>query len=492
MTTRWGTRSGDPLAADARLGEPTRPVAGEGDGRVRRAVVLIHGIGEQEPTGTLRGFLDGLGLGREAWSKPDRVSDNLELRRMSLYGRSSRRAPTDLYELYWAHHAPTSSAPQVLAWLGRLLRRRSGWAGGPAAPALNVLTLGLLLTVAVAALIAVVMVSREGVRAWLTQPPFWVAAGLAGAQAAVRPLLTRRLADAERYLTPDPSGVAARTDIRTEGLELMRRLHTSGVYDEIAVVGHSLGSVIGYDILRLFWDEARHPTFEKAGPQPEAERLVHDYSDPLGLEAGEVEVFQHVQRRLWRECRERGVPWLVTDFLTLGSPLAHGRLLLDTRASSLQRRQDDLELPMCPPMPSLAPSADADERSASFYPAVLRRGDLERTALVGNHGAPFGPTRWTNLYFPARWLAFGDPVGGPLRGLLGTGIRDVAVHHSGRHHPWWHRLLPLHDHLRYWDPLPGAGRRRAATVECVPTIRAVLGLEPEPGTDPTGDRGDDR
>ena len=477
MTTRWGTRSGDLRAADVRLGDPARPVAGEGDGRVRRAVVLIHGIGEQEPTGTLRGFLDGLGLGREAWSKPDRVSDNLELRRMSLYGRATRRAPTDLYELYWAHHAPSASGPQVVAWLVRLLRRRSGWTGGPAAPALNVLTLLLMLTVLAAALIAVLMVSREGVRAWLTEPPFWVAAGLAAVQAAVRPLLTRRLADAERYLTPDPAGVAARTEIRSEGLELMRRLHASGVYDEIAVVGHSLGSVIGYDILRLFWDEARHPTFERAGPQPEAERLVHDYSDPLGLAPGEVEVFQHVQRRLWRECRDRGVPWLVTDFVTLGSPLAHGRLLLDTRASSLQRRQDDLELPTCPPMPSLAPSADADERSASFYPAVLRKGDLERSVLVGNHGAPFGPTRWTNLYFPTRWLVFGDPVGGPLREVLGTGIRDVAVHHSGRHHPWWHRLLPLHDHLRYWARLDGPARSRPATVESVPLIRAVLGLE---------------
>lgn len=472
MTTRWGARAGEARGSDA-----PRPVAGEGDGRVRRAVVLIHGIGEQEPTGTLRGFLDGLGLGREAWSKPDRVSDNLELRRMSLYGRSTHRVPTDLYELYWAHHAPTASGPQVVAWLGRLLRRRSGWSGGPAAPALNVLTLLLTLTVVAAVVIAVVMVSREGVRAWLTEPPFWVAAGLALAQAAVRPLLTRRLADAERYLTPDPAGIAPRTEIRTEGLELMRRLHASGIYSEVAVVGHSLGSVIGYDILRLFWDEARHPTFEMAGPQPEAERLVHDYSDPLGLEPGEVEVFQHVQRRLWRECRERGVPWLVTDFITLGSPLAHGRLLLDTRASSLQRRQDDLELPMCPPMPSLAPSADADERSAAFYPTVLRKGDLERGVLVGNHGAPFGPTRWTNLYFPARLLVFGDPVGGPLRGVFGTGIRDVAVHHSGRHRPWWHRLLPLHDHLRYWAPLERAARARPDTVECVPVLRSVLGLE---------------
>ena len=45
----------------------SRPVAGEGDGRARQAVVLIHGIGDQRPMGTLRGFVDGLQLGR-AWS----------------------------------------------------------------------------------------------------------------------------------------------------------------------------------------------------------------------------------------------------------------------------------------------------------------------------------------------------------------------------------------------------------------------------------------
>ncbi|WP_022925940.1 hypothetical protein [Serinicoccus marinus] len=470
MTT-WGTTPT----------EPPRPVAGEGDGRVRRAVVLIHGIGEQEPTGTLRGFVDGLGLGEDAWSKPDRISDNLELRRMSVYGRSGRGSsvPTDLYELYWAHHAPESTVPQVLRWLARLLRRRSAWSGSPSAPVLNVLTLLLVLTLAAAAAIAVVMVWREGVRAWLTEPPFWVVLGLAVVQSGLRQVLTRRLADAERYLTPDPAGVAARTAIRNEGLELMRRLHAAEVYDAVVVVGHSLGSVIGYDILRLYWDEARHPAFEKVGPQPEAERLVLDYSDPLGLERGEVDVFQDVQRRLWRECRQRGVPWLVTDFVTLGSPLAHGRLLLDTRASSLQRRQDDLELPMCPPMPSLAPTEEADDRSGAFYPTVLRKGELERTALVGNHGAPFGPTRWTNLYFTRRAWLYGDPVAGPLRPTFGTGIRDLAVHHSGPHRRWWHRLLPMHAHLRYWAPLQGPPRERAGTVESVPALRAVLGLQQE-------------
>lgn len=458
-----------------------RPVAGEGDGRARQAVVIIHGIGEQRPTGTLRGFVDGLGLGT-AWSKPDRVSDSLELRRMSVYRPGER--PTDLYELYWAHHVPPSTPREVLVWLGRLLTRRSAWRGGPAAPALNLVTvLGTLALVAAVA-IAVVTTWRQGVLAWLTAPPFWVALALAAVQLLAQPFLTRRLADAERYLAPEPANIAARTAIRTEGLTLLRRLHEVGLYDRIVVVGHSLGSVIGYDVLRLFWDEARWPTFELAGPQPEAERFAVEHGDPLALRRGEVDIFQQVQHRLWQEQRARGVPWLVTDFVTLGSPLAHGRLLLEGPSATLTRRQDDLELPTCPPMPSLDPDETpegADDRAASFYPTTLRKAGsdgrpaLERTALVGNHGALFGPTRWTNLYFPTRLALWGDPVGGPLHDVFGTGIKDVAVHHSGTRR-WWHPAVPLRSHLRYWARLDRPAREREGTAEAVPALREALDL----------------
>lgn len=450
-----------------------RPVAGEGDGRHRRAVVIIHGIGEQRPTGTLRGVVDGLGLGT-AWSKPDRVSESLELRRMSVYRPGE--APTDLYELYWAHHAAPSSPRQVLGWLGRLLTRRSAWSGSPAAPALNLVTVVGVLALVAALAIAVVTTWRDGASTWLSSPPFWVALAFAAVQFVAQPLLTRRLADAERYLRPDPGNIAARTAIRTEGLTLLRRLHEVGVYDRVVVVGHSLGSVIGYDVLRLYWDEARWPLFELAGPQPEAEHFSLDYGDPLALRGGEVEIFQHVQHRLWREQRARGVPWLVTDFVTLGSPLAHGRLLLETPSASLTRRQDDLELPTCPPMPSLDPD-ESDERESTFYPSTLRKAGQERTVLVGNHGALFGPTRWTNLYFPVRLAVWGDPIGGPLAGVFGTGIRDVAVHQSGRHRRWWHRLVPLRSHLRYWTRLDGPAREREGTVEAVPALRRAIGLD---------------
>lgn len=56
---------------------------------MRQAVIIIHGIGEQRPMETLRAFVAGaFGVEKEAlngfvFSKPDRIDDTLELRRLS-------------------------------------------------------------------------------------------------------------------------------------------------------------------------------------------------------------------------------------------------------------------------------------------------------------------------------------------------------------------------------------------------------------------------
>ena len=55
---------------------------------MRQAVVIIHGIGEQQPMSTLRRFVkavlkDPSADGLLFYSKPDRISDTLELRRLT-------------------------------------------------------------------------------------------------------------------------------------------------------------------------------------------------------------------------------------------------------------------------------------------------------------------------------------------------------------------------------------------------------------------------
>lgn len=61
--------------------------------------------------------------------------------------------------------------------------------------------------------------------------------------------------DAAVYLSPTPANIEARQKIRAAGLDLLEKVMSSGRYDRIIVVGHSLGSVIGYDVLNLAWQK---------------------------------------------------------------------------------------------------------------------------------------------------------------------------------------------------------------------------------------------
>ena len=55
--------------------------------------------------------------------------------------------------------------------------------------------------------------------------------------------------NAQRAKREPLENVAARQTIREAGVDLLTKLHGSGNYDRIIVIGHSLGSVIGYDVL---------------------------------------------------------------------------------------------------------------------------------------------------------------------------------------------------------------------------------------------------
>src|SRR5207342_3016813 len=64
------------------------------------------------------------------------------------------------------------------------------------------------------------------------------------------------------YLDVDPKNVARRYAILRGGIKLLQKLHEdhdegkAGIkyrYGRVVLVGHSLGSVIAYDILRHYW-----------------------------------------------------------------------------------------------------------------------------------------------------------------------------------------------------------------------------------------------
>lgn len=462
---------------------------------MKQAIVVIHGIGEQRPLATIRGFVTALtdGLIR---SKPDRLSESFELRRFSLKQNRSM-PPTDVYELYWAHHMTRPRWSETLAWMARLVFRRSSSLPRGLRPLHRALWAVLLLAVGGTLFSAwQAFAAGNGLQAFLTSAITYAPAAALVVQLVLGRAVLGYVGDAARYLTPDPPNIQARAMIRAEGVKLLRRLHRSRRYARVMVVGHSLGSVIGYDVLRHLWDEMRFPSFKVAEPQPEAEGFEQASTEviepPDGVSRGQaVETFQQAQLRLWREQRRLGTPWLVTDFVTLGSPLAHAELLLEDPLISLRQRKDERELPTCPPTSGGEPAHYGETHD-------VETGEKRRKwhFRILNHGAVFASTRWTNLYFPHRRLILGDVVGGPLADVFGAGLRDVEVRPSID----GFRPRTLASHTMYWRRKPGAGRERkearqrrkeldrlTGTKDAIVALRSALELEAKRAKEPWPD-----
>jgi hypothetical protein len=423
---------------------------------MRQAVVIIHGIGEQRPMQTLRAFVAGvlgggesdLTLKKRIFSKPDRISDTLELRRLSVRpGKYSDNYElsdeTDFYELYWQHLMQGTTSRPVLEWALHLLfhpnklnsRLRRVWWGVVAIMA----AVAIALTVALLVLKPLLAVGLAIiVPALLTGLRFlkWLAVG------QVERLVLGFAGDAFRYLNPDPPNVQVRRAIRTAGLTLLRGLHEDELrrYERIILVGHSLGSVIAYDLITWFWQE-QHNRVKLDLESGERKTVVmrHVESSPAADEdpsplkklddPSSVEKFRKSQQVLWRYYQKR-LPWLITDLVTLGSPLSHADVLLADGLEKLELGKDQREFPTCPPK-----GEDCRDRGL-LCRAYVDANNRAHEVRILHHGAPFAITRWTNLYFPA------DIIGGPVSHLFGPGIKDVNLGSCGAR-SW-------RSHVHYW------------------------------------------
>lgn len=381
---------------------------------VKQAVVLIHGIGEQVPMDTLRGFVRAVWTTDESvrnpyvpdqvWSKPDNVSQNFELRRLTTAeGMNGKR--TDFFELYWADLMVGTKVKHLTAWLSLLLLRSPRQVPRQLR--------GLWWTIAV-----LTVVVPAGLVAWklgLVQlSGLWISAlGAAGSAVWLfaSGLLLNVAGDAARYLHVSPPNIGRRRAIRDAGIQLLTRLHESGDYDRIVVVGHSLGSVVGYDILTHLWPRFNTGHAANVGSGSSA-------PDPLEVLAAKPDLtadeYQFAQLAYAAKLRGVGNRWLVTDFVTAGSPLAHASFLLARRPEEFAAKKTEREIPACPPM-----LEQVKKQPRFCYPL----GGV----WVPNHAAVFAPTRWTNLYFPCAWTLKGDVIGGAMQSAFGAGVKDVPV-----------------------------------------------------------------
>jgi hypothetical protein len=405
----------------------------------KQAVLVIHGVGEQRPMSTLRALVEAVwSTDREVhhrhgvptvWSKPDTISGSYELRRLAT-GRNKHDVRTDFFELYWAYRMDGTTWGHVLAWARTLL-----WRNPRTLPRhLHAPWLLLVLMGLVVVFFAVQASLPEGSR--LLEWPRWASAASAIFTALVAaPVVKKVIGDAARYFDAAPPNIKRRQEIRTSGVEVLKKLHTAG-YDRIVVVGHSLGSVIGYDILTHAWAVYHDGRTKPRGPYAaldELERLA-----TAGV-AFDLETWRKAQRRYAEELREIGCSWRVTDFVTFGCPLTHAEALLASSRTDLALRQESRELATCPPVL---------EGKLFSYPK-------NRKNRTPHHAAVFAPTRWTNLYFPARFVLWGDFVGGPIAPLFGPGIRDVPVRTRQRG--------GFLSHTLYWRSRPGD---QAHILEC--------------------------
>ena len=407
----------------------------------RQAIVLIHGIGEQKPMGTVRSFVKAIvGEGTPEqptyWSKPDRMSQSFELRRLRSRGRG---AGADFYEYYWAYNLQGTKLRDVLGWFKGLLLRRAKDVP-PSARSLWLLSRLLVVSVAAVAGAMALGWGSEWKELFRTlQKVGAVSLTASGLMLLIESVIINYVGDAARYLSPLPRNIRLRQKIRGECVRLLRTLHASGEYDRIIVVGHSLGSVIAYDAITHLWQEFNEELpgladervkqhvlrcmDERRSPQPVVRDELPD--SVQGLAQGSLEDFRRAQVAAWREQRYFGNGWLITDLVTIGSPLTHAMMLLAEGKDEFDARQRERELPTCPPQ------AEGRRFAYSAHDRTVNVSAKRKfTPLLLHHAAPFAVTRWTNLYFPAAFGLFGDVVGGPLQRHFGLGIKDVPVSSS--------------------------------------------------------------
>jgi hypothetical protein len=444
---------------------------------MRQAVVIIHGIGEQRPMETLRAFVAGaLGVEKKTledlvFSKPDRISDTLELRRLSAPPRNSELprsklqpgCETDFYELYWQHLMEGTGWFHVWPWTLSLLCRRK------LTPRLKPIRRSLALMVLL--IVVIILALTAGVSPWLENSPLWqwvagstVLVGLGWlVWGPIKWFLISQagrfvlgvVGDAARYLTPDPPNIKARREIRTAGLELLRGLHEDKLrrYERIIVVGHSLGSVIAYDLITWFWQEQHHRVdlehlanrreivLTEPFPPHISKRNGPSPLDALSQASGCDEVRQRQWTMWWKLHRTKGLPWRITDLVTLGSPLAHAEVLLAESKEAFEQGKRQREFPTCPPQKE-------DARDFGLLRRKCDQAGCPPEVRILHHGAPFAVTRWTNLFFP------GDIIGGPVAPLFGSGIKDVCLCPDAGDR---RIAASVRSHTHYWDP----GEKRA-------------------------------
>ena len=456
------------------------------------AIVVTHGMGEQIPMETLRGFVEAAWVTNKAaqwpatpadekaediWFMPDGTAGSLELRRITTrwtkpQASSTERGPrADFFEFYWADLAEGTTVEEVWDWIQILLLR---W---PSQVPNGLMGIWIALWAASA---IILIVSALALSPW---PGGWwhavFAIAAAGFGYIMKRLISPYLGDVARYVRADPRNIAMRHDIRERGLKLLQDLHDTKSYERIIMVAHSLGSIIAYDLVSLFWATRRDalvvheeddPVFQKLRAVETAAHSLAAATDANRVDL--MQAYREAQRSLRLAMRSGGEDgtgrprepteeWLISDLVTLGSPLTHAPFLLARDAKDLSDKIGDWLFPTnCPQFqviqteqsrkihdrPAPPPTAAVLGPPQGLFSYFLRP---PKTWSL-HHAAPFAAVRWTNIYDTHRPILRGDIISGPLAPVFGAGIRDIDLKDL-------RGQSPVFSHTLYWALAPGGG-----------------------------------
>jgi len=391
---------------------------------MKQAVIIIHGIGEKRPMETLRSFVKNIYHEEiidenNFYSKPDTLSRLLELRRLRIKG--SRRTPTtDFYEFYWAHHMNNKNYRSILDWLKSFFFILPNKVDSKLLPFYFIGWILIISTIFLMFFSKVSLKMSLGASIILNFLFFKYIIGYVG--------------DAAKYLNPSPNNIVQRNTIREDLLKLLKDLHESKKYTKIIIVGHSLGSVIAYDAIQLYW--SKYLTHEPIGLNKqvieEFKRNTKDIFDDASTSPDKKKHrYQEIQYKLGKELRSVEFPWLVSDFISLGSPLTH-RILLEKKKNDFLEKKRLGEYSVCPPY--------YKEKEWIYYETKGKNATIHFKS-----NAVFSCVRWTNIYFPHKYFFLGDFIGGPLSRNFGKGIRDLDVSLNG----WTEKIWRCH--ILYWQ-----------------------------------------